>query len=61
MICGVLYIIEQTKKTVMNSPNVMLIAFSVVFSHLRSKFIHVGTTLIRNMPSNINTIVVAMV
>jgi hypothetical protein len=61
MICGVLYIIEQTKNTVMNNPNVILIAFRVVFSHFCSKLIHVGTTLIRNMPSNTNIIVVAIV
>ncbi|GEM_PF-6235413 len=61
MICGVLYIIEQTKNTVMNSPNVILIVFSKMFSHFRWKLIHVGTTLIRNMPNNTNITVVAIV
>ena len=45
----------------MNSPNVILIVFSKMLSHFRWKLIHVGITVIRNMPNNTNITVVAIV
>ena len=49
------------KKIKMSMPTTTHIIFRMVFSHLYGKFIHIGTTLIRNIPNITNRMVVAII